>query len=134
MSESFPNTDGFPKGKPHGKPGLKSRAPELEPDQDDLVRIKHTLFRNARPDGYVALRIFSKDQKLLRSQFVRLDAPDFVALMVEMTRQAANWPGDARAVFSPPMASFRNHHNAKTDNLREGPVISVECDRCPVEA
>lgn len=38
------------------------------------------------------------------------------------------------AVFCPPVATFRDPKNAKTDNIYEGVGLSVECDQRPLEA
>ena len=37
-------------------------------------------------------------------------------------------------MFCPPVATFKNTKNAKTDNLYEGPGLSTECDQNPREA
>jgi len=34
-------------------------------------------------------------------------------------------------VFCPPVTTFKDHLNAKTDNIHEGVDLSVECDRAP---
>jgi hypothetical protein len=63
---------------------------------------------------------------------VRLDDCEFEPRMLIPVEQAANW--DRPAVFCPPLCTFRTHGNAKTDNILEGIVLSVECDRTPAEA
>ena len=37
-------------------------------------------------------------------------------------------------MFCPPVCTFKDHRNAKTDNIREGVALSVECDQAPSEA
>ena len=34
-------------------------------------------------------------------------------------------------MFAPPVCTFKNHRNAKTDNILEGVALSVECDQAP---
>jgi predicted P-loop ATPase len=63
---------------------------------------------------------------------IRLDDPEFAAIVVERARQAAVW-GDP-AVYCPPVATFKTPRNAKADNLHEGVDLSTECDQNPREA
>ena len=45
---------------------------------------------------------------------IRIDDLDFLEIVTERARQAAAW--HVPAVFCPPVATFRTHKNAKTDN------------------
>ena len=89
------------------------------------------MFKNADHRGYVSLRAFrdndKRDEKPILIEAIRLNDPDFAAILFERARQAATW--DDPAVFCPPVATFQNHQNAKTDNLFEGVDLSVECDQ-----
>ena len=94
------------------------------------------MFKRASPDGYVSLRAFpdtgSRAQKHLFIYPIALGDKDFVDMVFEHARRAAEW--HVSAVFCPPVATFRTHKNAKTDNLCEGVCLSVECDQRPLEA
>ena len=105
----------------------------LIPDPEALSQFVDLMFKYASRDSYVSFRAFrdngNKDVKPILIQAVRLDDPEFIPLMVERARQAANWDGPA--VFCPPVTTFKDHLNAKTDNIHEGVDLSVECNRAP---
>ena len=105
----------------------------LIPDREVLLQFADLMFKNASPDGFVSLRAFRdndrRDEKPILIEAIRLDDPDFAAILFERARQAATWHDPA--VFCPPVATFQDHQNAKTDNLCEGVDLSVECDQSP---
>ena len=109
---------------------------KLIPYRDALVQFAEVMFRNARKDGFVSFRMFTDsggtNKKALRIEAVRLNDPEFADLMSIMAEQAANW--HQPAVFAPPVATFKNHLNAKADNIYEGVALSVECDEAPEAA
>ena len=101
-------------------------------DSRALMQFVDAMFRNARRDGWVSLRVFKdngRSEKAVHIQSVRLNDQDFVHLMLITAQQAANWPEPA--VFAPPVCTFKDYRNAKTDNLREGVSLSAECDQSP---
>jgi hypothetical protein len=119
----------------NGKSHPSDKPEELIPDRDMLVRFVDVMFRNARRDGFVSLRAFEDNgsgEKPIFIQALRLDDQEFVPLMLERARQAATWWKPA--VFCPPVATFKDHRNAKTDNVREGVALSTECDQTPAKA
>ena len=88
---------------------------ELAPDRAQLAEFTSVLFRNARPEGLIALRSFvegSKEDAAILKEGIRIDHPDFTGIVVERERQAATW--NKNAVFAPPVATFRTHKNATT--------------------
>ena len=103
----------------------------LQPDNETLLTFVATMFRRARSDGFVSFRIFEDNGKSERPVLIsacRLDDTDeFGPLMLIAAEQAATW--FRPAVFAPPVCTFKNHRNAKTDNLHEGVAISAECDQ-----
>jgi hypothetical protein len=111
-------------------------AGKLIPDRDALVLFVDTMFKNADTRGYVSLRAFrdndKRDEKPILIEAIRLNDPDFAAILFERARQAATW--DDPAVFCPPVTTFQNHQNAKTDNIFEGVDLSTECDQFPLLA
>ena len=117
----------------NGKSHPPSDKPEeLIPDRDVLIQFVDVMFKNARRDGFVSFRVFQdngRSEKPVLIQAVRLDDHEFVPLMLIAAQQAANWYEPA--VFCPPVCTFKNYRNAKTDNLREGVALSVECDQAP---
>jgi hypothetical protein len=108
----------------------------LPPDREMLSRFAEIMFKHASLKGYVSLRAFpdtgSRGQKALFVDPIPLGDKDFVDTLVERARQTAEW--HEPAVFCPPVATFRDHKNAKTDNICEGVALSVECDQYPREA
>jgi hypothetical protein len=108
----------------------------LPPDREMLIRFAAIMFKHANPKGYVSLRAFpdtgSRGQKALFVYPITLGDKDFANMLVEHARWAAEW--HVSAVFCPPVATFRDHQNAKTDNIFEGVAVSVECDQHPLEA
>ena len=68
-----------------------------------------------------------RDEKPILIEAIRLDDPDFAAIVLERARQAAAW--DDPAVYCPPVATFKTPRNAKTDNLREGVDLSTSAIR-----
>jgi len=111
-------------------------AGKLEPDREALLQFAALMFRNAIPDGFVSLRAFRdndrRDEKPILIEAIQLGDADFAAILFERARQAAAW--DDPAVFCPPVATFRNHQNAKTGNLLQGVDLSTECDQAPQAA
>ena len=108
----------------------------LIPDREMLAQFAGLMFKHARPDGFVSLRLFpdkgSKKEKPIDIEPIRIDDKDFLNVTVIRATQAATW--HEPAVFCPPVATFLTSKNAKTDNLCEGPCLSVECDQRPREA
>ena len=108
---------------------------QLIPDSDVLSRFVDVMFRNARRDGFISFRVFVDKREVrlpVLIQAVRLDDYEFIPLMTILAEQAANWYEPA--VFCPPVATFKDHRNAKTDNIMEGVALSVECDHSPASA
>jgi len=133
-----PVDDASPVDTPHsnGKSHPPSDKPEeLIPDRDALVGFVDVMFRNARRDGFVSFRVFvdnGKNKRPVLIQALRLDDYEFVPLMLIRAQQAANWYEPA--VFCPPVATFKDHRDAKADNIREGVALSTECDQTPAAA
>ena len=106
---------------------------DLIPDREVLLQFAELIFKNANPNGFVSLRAFRdndrQDEKPILIDAIRLDDPDFAAVVVERARQAATW--DDPAVYCPPAATFKTPRNAKTENFHEGVDLSAECDQSP---
>ena len=115
---------------------MSARPGDLTPDREMLSRFAAIMFKHASPKGYVSLRAFpdsgSRGQKALFVYAITLGDKDFADMLYEHARRAAEW--HVSAVFCPPIATFRDPKNAKTDNLCEGVSLSVECDQSPLEA
>ena len=111
-------------------------AGKLIPDREVLLQFVALMFKNADTRGYVSLRAFKdndkRDEGPIFTDPIRLNDPDFAAILFERARQAATW--DDPAVFCPPVTAFQNHQNAKTDNIFEGVDLSTECDQLPLLA
>ena len=108
----------------------------LNPDREMLAQFAGLMFKNADPSGFVSLRAFRdndrRDEKPILIEAIRLDDPDFAAIVFERARQAAVW--DVPTVYCPPIAVFKTPRNAKTNNLHQGVDLSTESDQSPQAA
>jgi hypothetical protein len=103
-----------------------------EPALEKLSRFSAAIFKHAKPNGFVSLRAFPdavKNGKTIFIDPISLGDPQFNAVVAERARQAAEWP--IPAVFCPPCATFKTATNATTENIFEGVVLSIECDKNP---
>jgi Protein of unknown function (DUF3987)/Primase C terminal 2 (PriCT-2) len=108
---------------------------QLCPDREGLASFCHAMFKHAQPNGVVSLRAFKDngaDSHAIFVDPVNVGHPDFIEIVFERARQAAFW--HEPAVFCPPVMTFRDGKNAKTENILEGVALSVECDCTPTEA
>ena len=86
---------------------------ELLPGEDKLARFSAAIFKHADPKGFVSLRAFpdaTKDGKPLFVEPISIGDRQFLAVVSERARQAAQWPKPA--VFCPPVVTFRTADNA----------------------
>ena len=101
---------------------MSARPGDLTPDREMLSRFAAIMFKHASPKGYVSLRAFpdggSRGQKALFVYPITLGDKYFLDVLAEHARRAAEW--HVSAVFCPPVATFRDHKNAKTDNMLRG--------------
>jgi hypothetical protein len=113
---------------------------EITPDREQIDLFVKSLFRHAKPGGYVSLRAFpdhANDTKPFRISPVRLtereDSLDFlIGQAYDDAYRAANDP--KKIVFCPPIAVFSNPDKAGEADLLEGIALSVECDQRPQES
>jgi hypothetical protein len=108
----------------------------LNPDRQVLAQFTDLMFKHARRDAFISLRVFpdkgSKNAQPIDIEPIRVGDKDLLDITVIRATQAATW--HEPAIFCPPVATFKNDQNAKTDNLCEGPCVSVECDQSPYAA
>jgi hypothetical protein len=93
------------------------------------------VFKRADPQGVVSLRAFPDAAKNALPLFIEpisVSDPQFLPVVVERARQAANW--HKPAVFCPPVVTLKDGRNAKADNVHEGVTLPVECDKEPSAA
>ena len=105
----------------------------LEPDRDQLEIFVSALFRHAGQGGYVSLRSFLPDSKVLKPiRAVVMNGngslTDLVNVAEDQARRAAN--NQVPAVFCPPIAIFNSREGwqAREEDLFKGLCLSVECD------
>jgi len=108
----------------------------LEPDRSQIERFVAAILRRATAGAYLSLRSFHEDRdKVLFIDAVKLNGGDLTALCaaaVKGARRAAN--ADVKAVFAPPIATFKTPKGAAAKDLAEGLTLSVECDSAPLNA
>ena len=70
-------------------------AGKLIPDREVLLQFVALMFKNADTRGYVSLRAFKdndkRDEGPIFTDPIRLNDPDFAAILFERARQAATW-------------------------------------------
>jgi hypothetical protein len=102
------------------------------PDVAQLERFVDVLFKRADRKGFVSLRAFPHKEGKAPPIFIEpitLDNPQFLPVVATRARQAATW--HEKAVFSPPVATFKTAKSAADDNVLEGVTLAVECDEAP---
>jgi predicted P-loop ATPase len=110
----------------------------LEPDRDQIEIFVDALFRHAGAGGYVSLRSFLGDEKVLKPiRSVPLNGQGLrflIDVAEDQARRAANNPEPA--VFCPPIAVFQSSEGwqARERDLFKGLALSVECDTRADEA
>ena len=111
----------------------------LEPDRDQLEIFVNALFRHVGQGGYVSLRSFLPDSKVLkpiRAVVMNNNGSliELVDVAEDQARRAAT--NQIPAVFCPPIAVFNSRAGwqAREEDLHKGLAISVECDERPDEA
>jgi hypothetical protein len=112
-----------------------SATPVLAPDREALAAFSAAIFKNANPKGFVSLRAFKDDGKDGPAIFIEpisVGNPDYLDVVVERVRQAAEWT--VPAVFCPPVSTFLSGKGAKTEDICEGLTLSVDCDASPAAA
>jgi hypothetical protein len=106
----------------------------LEPDRDQLEIFVSALFCRAGPGGYVSLRSFLPDSKVLKPiRAVAINGDGSLVNLIDVAedqaRRAAQSP--APAVFCPPIAVFNSREGwqAREQDLYKGLALSAECDQ-----
>jgi hypothetical protein len=105
----------------------------LEPDRDQLEQFCEALLRHAGKDGFVSVRAFyegNANEKFRISGTPLKGGLRFLFDVVEDdARRAAQAPRPA--VFCPPLCTFTNKERAREQDICEGLVLTVECDKHP---
>ena len=107
----------------------------LEPDRDQIEQFVHAIFKHASLKGFVALRGFTdEDGKSFRLNTTALSGGlgYLIDVAEDDARRAAQNPKSV--TWCPPLAGFATKISAAEDNVLEGYVITVECDKTPQEA
>ena len=107
----------------------------LAADRTQISRIVHALFCNLDPFGYVSLRAFrqfppkGERDRPLHIEAIRLNLglEPVIDRAVVIATRIAN--GGEPAVFAPPICTFTSRTGAKSSDVHEAPVLSVEIDQ-----
>ena len=107
----------------------------LEPDRDQLEKFVRAMFPYAR-SGFASLRVFPDGDKKFPPKIHGVDMRGGLGFLTETAedhaRRAAQMP--ERAVFAPPIATFREKDRAREIDIVLGLALSVECDKHPANA
>jgi hypothetical protein len=113
--------------------GEKINVPVFpNPDVTQFKRFVDVLFKHADRKGFVSLRAFPHKKGNPPPIFIdpfTLDDPQFLTVTAIRAQQAATW--HEKAVFCPPVATFKTAKSAAEDNVLEGVSLACECDEAP---
>jgi putative DNA primase/helicase len=109
-------------------------------ERAEIARFVRALLPNLDPFGYVSLRAFrqfppkdGRRDRPLHIEAVRLNL-GLEPVIDAAERVAARLANDGEpAVFAPPICTFSSRKGAKTSDVHEAPVLSVEIDQGDVE-
>src|SRR5689334_12946302 len=108
----------------------EQRSVLVEANREQMAQFHDALFRYVDPGRRVAVRAFAKvgnaDKPWGYSLWAYPPADDAKAVLdaaVRLATAAAN--SDQTVVFCPPVATFGQEDNAKTENLANGLALSV---------
>src|SRR5262245_834223 len=108
-----------------------------EPDRRQLETLVRTLFKHATAGNWISLRAFIEGRADLPPfRIVPLKLNGSLDVLVDWAYQIAQLAAHAheKVVFCPPIATFTNSRHAREQDLAEGLVLSVECDKHPQAA
>jgi len=113
--------------------------PRLPIDGTQLATFLDATCRYADPDTYLSLRAFYDRGVGDKSEsffiYGRQIGDDLAAHGEDIAKLAARCTRVARpVVFCPPLATFAGPDKATEEELRNGLVLSVECDKVPTDA
>ena len=108
-------------------------------DRTELARFVRALFRDLDPYGYVSLRAFRQTpvsgerDRPLHIESVRLNCglEPVIDAACRIAGRVAN--GGEAGVFCPPICTFTDRKGARSADVHEAPVLSVECDQGDLE-
>jgi hypothetical protein len=111
----------------------------LEPDRDQLEIFVNALFRHAGQGGYVSLRSFLANSRVLKPiRAVTMNGDGSLIELIGVAEDQARRAGNSiePAVFCPPIAVFNSREGwqAREQDLYKGLALSVECDENPDQA
>lgn len=107
-------------------------------DKRQIAQFVEALFRYADRQGFVSLRSFI-DQSGSTKPFIIEACQIGHDKLCSLTKAAAKIATRCAAssdatVFCPPVVTFQSADNAKSENVREGLALSVDCDTTPSAA
>ena len=104
-------------------------------DAQQLARFLDATCRHAEPGTYLSARAFYDDKSQVFFAYGHKITDDLPALLPALEDHAARCTRVARpVVFCPPLATFAGPDKATESDLRNGLVLSVECDKAPAAA
>lgn len=109
--------------------------PHLAVDGQELGQFLDATCRYADPDTFLSFRAFYDDESKVFFVHGKQVGDDPAAHLPFIESLAASCTRAARpVVFAPPLATFAGPDKATESDLRNGLVLSVECDQAPAAA
>jgi putative DNA primase/helicase len=110
-------------------------AQPLVVDRSELTRFVNAMFGGLDPWGYVSLRAFPQRTtgKPLHIEAIRLNTglEPVIDAAVRIAAKVCN--GGEPGVFAPPICTFADRKTARSADVHEAPVLSVEIDQGDLE-
>ncbi len=111
------------------------KSSPLQPDRKAVEEFIKALFRYADADAFISVRAFhdiKDNEPPLFVASISTGSATLIDFTCSKIAQAANQ--EEPYVFCPPICTFKTADNARQENVAEGIVLSVECDKTPSAA
>jgi hypothetical protein len=110
----------------------------MQVDRSAIAIFAEVLFRHCDDGGHVSLRTFRDNAEgvwrpeLWAAPRVSNGLGDIITGAIELAEAAAG--ADESVVFCPPITTFKSANSAAEKDIRNGPALSIDCDKAPEKA
>jgi hypothetical protein len=111
--------------------------PELRAERDEIALFVSSLFRYCDSETFASLRAFDQFNRGTEAEFIRpIRINGSLEPLIDAALKAANDAANADhpVVFAPPICTLTNGRRARTEDLANGLVLSVEIDEGDTQA